>query len=325
LKIQRNSLDVYQYFKLDGISLITLTKKLNLFLLWLYTNMQIKKYFKQPYPYYYGNRKRFILFLLLICFLSFAFSYFFEPFEVNRAEHKIHTIWIMLLHSFIPFPIILGYFSFLNLTVKEETQWTLGKELFHISMVLLLIGITDFLIRDLIYTNPNNWSLQYFWEEIRNTFLVGFLLLLILLPINLERLIKKHTTSSKKITIEPLVTTEKNEAIVIQTPIATEVFNLEIAKFLFAEVEGNYTEIHTKTPESSVKILVRMTLKELEEQLTSFPFIFRTHRSYLVNLYQVTSISGNAQGYLIHLKDYTNPLPVSRSKIEEFNKTYQQL
>ena len=62
------------------------------------------------------------------------------------------------------------------MSVKEDTHWNLGKEILHISIILFLIGIADFLIRDVIYTNPNNWSLRYLWEEVRNTFLVGLLL-----------------------------------------------------------------------------------------------------------------------------------------------------
>tara|TARA_R110000868_G_scaffold103912_4_gene285915 strand:+ start:1928 stop:2788 length:861 start_codon:yes stop_codon:yes gene_type:complete len=283
--------------------------------------MHITKYFKEPYPYYYSNTKRVIGLLLFICFLSFCFSYFFEPFEINKVEHRINGIWIMLLHSFIPFPIAFIYLRILNMSVKEDTHWNLGKEVLHISMILLLIGIADFLIRDFIYTNPNNWSLQYLWEEIRNTFLVGTLLQFILLPLNLERLIKKHTISSKKIRIETFDVYKNREDIVIQTQITTEIVNLDISTFLFAKVESNYTEIHTK----SQKILVRLTLKELEEQLTRFTFIIKTHRSYLVNLYHVVDVSGNAQGYLIKLKDSTTPLPVSRSKIEKFNNVYKKI
>lgn len=141
------------------------------------------------------------------------------------------------------------------------------------------------------------------------------------MPLNLERLIKKHTAYSKKINIEPFGSYKNNEVVVIQTQITTEIVHLNITTFLFAKVEGNYTEIHTK----SQKILVRLTLKELEVQLTTFAFIVKTHRSYLVNLYQVAAVSGNAQGYLIHLKDCTTLLPVSRSKIEAFNTAYQKL
>ena len=69
-----------------------------------------------------------------------------------------------------------------------------------------------------------------------------------------------------------------------------------------------------------------MTLKEFEEQLSSFPYVFKVHRSYLVNLQAIESIMGNAQGYALRLKNYSEgTIPVSRSTIQEFNRIYSNL
>jgi len=72
------------------------------------------------------------------------------------------------------------------------------------------------------------------------------------------------------------------------------------------------------------KLLKRMTLKEFEEQFKFFyPYVFKVHRSYLVNLQTIESISGNAQGYVLRLKNFSEAtIPVSRSKIQEFNRVF---
>ncbi|NLP58346.1 LytTR family DNA-binding domain-containing protein [Lutibacter sp. B1] len=285
---------------------------------------QIKRYLKEPYPYYYDSQQRLILLLLFISFLSFCFSYFFQPFVVNVVEHKISLIWILLIHALIPFPIAYIYFSLMNRNIKDDITWTLGKEIFNLSIILLIIGITDFLIRDLIYTNPDNWSFRYFWEEIRNTFLVGFLLLIIVLPLNLERLIHKHVSSIKKLSTNNKQ--EFNNAIVcIKNLVSNESFELKIKDFLFAKVESNYIEVFTFSSDRNNKILIRMTLKELEEQLRCFSCIYKTHRSYLVNLNAIKSISGNAQGYQLLLKNCSTIIPVSRSNIEDFKAKYSKI
>ncbi len=282
---------------------------------------KINSYLKEPYPYYYGNTKRVLLLLVLISFLSFGFSYFFEPFDVNVAEHKINSYWILLIHAGIPIPIAFLYLNVVNRAKKGDRLWTIGKELRILSLILLSIGIVDFLIRDLIYTNPDNWSFRYFWEEIRNTFLVGFLLLMIVLPINLERLIAKHKSSLKKL---PSFTKQEanNSLVILNTSVATESLELQIKDFLFAKVESNYTEVFTSSSHGVQKTLYRLTLKELEEQLKSFAHIFKTHRSYLVNLDAIASISGNAQGYQLAIKNYAPLIPVSRSNIATFNIKY---
>jgi hypothetical protein len=285
---------------------------------------QLKGYLKEPYPYYYSNRQRVVFLLLFLSVLSFCFSYFFEPFGVNLAEHNINSIWILFIQAFIPFPIAFIYLSFINKNIKGDTSWTLGKELFNLSIILLLIGITGFLIRDILYVNPNNWSLRYFWEEIRNTFLVGFLLLIIVLPINLERLIHKYTSSINK---RPITATKElsNTFVTIKTSIVHEDFKLQVSKFIFAKVESNYIEVFTSSSVGITKTLIRMTLKELEDQLHSFPYVFKAHRSYLVNLYAIEATSGNAQGYQLTLKDCSTTIPVSRSNITKFNSVYFSL
>ncbi|MFT4612404.1 MAG: hypothetical protein ACJA1H_002177 [Glaciecola sp.] len=283
---------------------------------------RIINYLKEPYPYYYGSQLRLIVILVIISILSFSFSYFFEPFRLNVTEHKINSNLILLIHAWMPFPIAYLYMSILNNTIKKESSWTLGKELFHLSSMLFIIGLAGFLVRDVIYSNPDNWSMRYFWEEIRNTFLVGFLILSIVLPLNLERLIHKHTSSV--ITVTPN-RTEASQSTLVVLAHANEHFELDTTDFLYAKVDSNYTEIFRSSPSGIEKTLLRITLKEVEEQLQPVLPVFKTHRSYLVNLTAITSISGNAQGYQLLLKNCPTKIPVSRFNMSPFNTMYAKV
>jgi len=284
--------------------------------------MKINTYVRQPYPFYYEDLKRVFSLLCLFSISSFLFTYFFEPFTMNEAEHKVSSLGILVLHALIPVPIAMVYFFFLNKTVTDIDKWTLRKEFFHLAIILLLIGFANFLLRDFIYTNPDNWSWRYLWEEIRNTFLVGSLLLVIVLPLNLERLMYKHLKFLKKLPSHPSLE-RKSGTVQINTPMPSEQFELDTKRFLFAKVEGNYLEIFNSSSNGFEKHLKRMTLKEFDEQLSSFPMVHKVHRSYIVNLQAIESISGNAMGYELHLNDYCEgTVPVSRSNIHDFNTIY---
>jgi hypothetical protein len=286
----------------------------------------INTYIKQPYPFYYEELKRVILLLCFVAISSFIFTYLFQPFDVNIEEHKTDNLWIIVLHSVIPIPIAFIYFFLLKKSVKNIENWTLGKEFLHLAIILFLIGISSFLIRDYIYTNPDNWSFRYLWEEIRNTFLVGILLLIIILPLNLKRLITRYSNNLKKLPANQQYINDINTIVQIVSPIKEESFKLNIKTFLYAKVDSNYLEIFFSSSNGVEKHLKRLPLKEFDEQLSSLPFIFKVHRSYIVNLKTIESISGNAQGYVLHLKDYSlRSIPVSRSKIEEFNQLYTNL
>lgn len=281
------------------------------------------KYFQQPYPYAYNNKKYVLIFLVVIVLLSFLFSYAFDPFEVNVDEHKIDYFWILWIHAALPLPIAFCYFYVFDFTVKDDSRWTLGKEIILLFTVLILIGIGSFLVRDIIYNNPNNWSWHYFIEEVRNSFLVGALLLFIVLPLNLERLIKKHQKTLASLRLKKPNIVAKTETI--QILLGQETFKLDINEFLFAKVESNYTEIYTYNGVEVKKELFRITLKELENHLNTFPTIYKTHRSYLVNLSKITACQGNAQGYQLTLQNYEATVPVSRSKLTDFNTYFSKV
>ncbi|QHI35093.1 hypothetical protein IMCC3317_04390 [Kordia antarctica] len=284
---------------------------------------KLLKYLQEPYPYLYRNTHRLLLVLGIIGVLSLLFSYAFEPFEVNVSEHKLDYFWISCIHAFLPFPIAFLYFTLLNLSMKDDSRWTLGKEMMHLCFLLIAIGIGSFLIRDLIYTNPDNWSFHYFFEEIRNSLLVGALLLTIVLPLNLERLIHKNTKSLQKLKLQTATESFKQQIITISSN--NEKYQFDVHQFLFAKVESNYTEIYTYKADEVNKTLFRITLKELETHLQAFPHIYKTHRSYLVNLHKITACVGNAQGYQLSLKNYAETVPVSRSNIKAFNAYFSKI
>ncbi|NJB71382.1 hypothetical protein GGR42_001844 [Saonia flava] len=277
---------------------------------------KITAFLKQPYPFYYGG-KNFLLFNLLVFLLALAFNYLIEPFNVYVPEHKMDYFWISLIHSFTPIVVAFLLLPFLW-NPKNEENWNLGKEAFLLAIFLFLIGLIQFLIRDIIYDNPNNWSWRYFFEEIRNTFLVGIFMLSILLPWNHNRLNRKNSRKAQELGIVNSFEKQKQSPISIKTQLKGDDFDLNVADFLFAKAEGNYVELHVKTETSTNKLLKRISIKELESQLNSIPHIFRTHRSYLVNLLFIASISGNAQGYRLKLRDSEEMISVSRNMISKF-------
>ncbi len=283
--------------------------------------MKRQKYLLNPYPFYYQNKLQLVTILLSISLISWFFNYFFEPFEVNYAEHKMDFLWICFLHAFLPFFISLAFFLLLSKYVKKDYTWTLLKELISISFLLLLISLGSFLIRDIIYDNPNNWSFRYLFEEFRNTFLIGFLIILLILPINFERLLNKYKSKAKQITFRNLQKTPSN-TVTIHNQAGDQLFSFNVTDFVYAKVESNYTEIYISTAASLQKKLVRISLKQLASLLDSYSYIFQSHRSFIVNTNYIKAVSGNAQGYSLEMTITDLYIPVSRTRIQAFDDLY---
>ncbi len=273
-----------------------------------------------PYPFYYKGKNIGVL-IIIVFTLSLVFNFFFEPFEVNRNEHRMDFFWICVIHSAVATTVIATSLLIISRSVNKP-NWKVWKELLLITFILLLVGIGQFLVRDVIYDNPHNWSLWYFYEEIRNTLLVGFLFVIILIPLNLLRLNAKHNMGISTM-LQQITTNHDSDAyqpISIKNQDVNTLFVIHPETFLLARAEGNYIEVFTLMEHSRTKNVYRITLKDLESQIQNAPFLVKTHRSYLVNLRMIEHISGNAQGMMLRMKHFDDPIPVSRSRIDLFKQ-----
>src|SRR5579863_1272773 len=86
---------------------------------------------------------------------------------------------------------------------------------------------------------------------------------------------------------------------------------LSVDQIVFCEANDNYTHFRLK---GGKNIAACRTLKEVEEQLSEFPFLIRVHHSYLVNLNEVLRYVRGEGGYLV-MNDGTS-INVSRSRKE---------
>jgi two-component system, LytTR family, response regulator len=86
---------------------------------------------------------------------------------------------------------------------------------------------------------------------------------------------------------------------------------VEVEQIIRCESDGNYTVIVLP----SRKITVSKTLKEIERQLTDFPYFFRLHNSHLVNLNHIAKYIRGEGGSVILTNQ--EEIGVSRSKKTE--------
>ncbi|CAM1345018.1 LytR/AlgR family response regulator transcription factor [Tenacibaculum amylolyticum] len=285
---------------------------------------KIVAFLSQPYPFYYkGKSLKVVSFLIFI--VTFLFLYFYEPFVTTYDPvYKMDYFWIVIIRSFIPV-IIISLLSFLKFAFPSENRWNIKKEIILIAIFLLLVGITQFLIRDIIYDLSDNWSLYFFITDIEHTFLIGSLLIIIVISFNYNRLNSKNIGTAHELSYS--LNSNKNtqtQTVLVSPKVKSEEFVLNVNDFLYAKAVGNYVELHLKGEEKNY-ILKRMTLKELINALKQYPNIFKTHRSYIVNLNFIEKVSGNAQGYKLQLSSCEEEVPVARNIIPSFDNKVKEV
>jgi two-component system LytT family response regulator len=102
------------------------------------------------------------------------------------------------------------------------------------------------------------------------------------------------------------VSEERSKRIVVR--VKNEIKIIQTQEVAFFEAEDDYISIHTQEG----KFLKKMTMKQLEESLDPDKFA-RVHRSFLVNLQQVSGLEPyEKESYLLRLRS-GQKIPVSKS------------
>ncbi|MEM1356940.1 MAG: LytTR family DNA-binding domain-containing protein [Bacteroidota bacterium] len=264
----------------------------------------------QAFPPPSPNRKNAVLALLSGLFIG-SFLLFFQPFAIDRVSYTYPTL-SLLGYGLITTLTLLVFLCLLPWLLPQlflPTSWRLKHQLLFYFIILFVIALGNGLytnaIFDLRFSWPNTW--QMLWH----TYSIGIILTALLLLYDYRSWPVNNTLS------HPPTIANPGKKWQITTDLKETTFELHEADFMFATAEGNYVDLFSITDQGDLsKTTHRLTLASLEQQLAT-DFLRRCHRSYLINLRQVDDWVGNTQGLRLRLKNYQDPIPVSRKYAAE--------
>lgn len=267
-------------------------------------------------PYYLNNSPAFRIWqAALFGLFVFLFLFIFQPFQIHLLEDELlfaaagfgAITFMMMLVLNVLVPLFFRNFF-------EEEKWTVGKEVFYTLLNIWLIGLFNFLFFDFFFARQA--SLHGLWWFQFSTLAVG------IFPVAFITLFKERKSRTRyvqearslfeSLQKEPPPEIEKNQdTILIRSKNQHEAFEVAVDKLFYFKSADNYVEVYFYE-NALQKRIIRNTLKELETDLSPHQRFFRCHKSYIINLEKVRQISGNAQGYQLHLPDTSQLIPVSR-------------
>ena len=276
---------------------------------------RIIKKLKRPFPIETGLRQKFITAGYISGFV-FLFLWIFAPFQMNGLGDRLMMICLGygLTTFFILVILNMGVQAALPFLSREQ-RWTLFHEIVWVLIIILTIAIGNLLYSNFIGIAALRLSnFLYFGSY---TVAVGVFPTVVSLFYREYKLRRHFETESDQVNHE-LAThppTDLNRSVRIIIPAENPRDNLEIhaSDLLFIQAAENYIEVHTRNHQKTTKHILRNSLGAVTDQLETErgPF-FRCHKSYLVNVSHVQKVSGNAQGYKLHLADTDLMIPVSR-------------
>lgn len=253
----------------------------------------------------------------------FLFLYIFKPFNLGTYPGSVFlftlgyglaTFLVMLIFN------VIMLFSFRN--YFNEPNWTTSKELLWLLILLFFIGLANTLYTMLAGVGGFHLKTILYFELY--TILIGFFPISASILINYYRLIsgyekgsneinkrlKEHLSGEHSISGNPDLST-KSVTLIAEN--GKDEFTFAVKSIVFIRSADNYAEIFFIDDHAKLTCqLIRITLKKCEEELQTYHQFFRCHKSFLVNLQKVSKVTGNAQGYKLHVENAEELIPVSR-------------
>ncbi len=281
------------------------------------------KIFTQPYPFPYSEKT--VLNIIFHCVLEGAFIalflIFFQPFgtaEWDNPNKNLYLCGYGAMTALAGLILRLGIFKAFP-TYHSENKWTVIKEIVSILILLVLIAVLNFVYSRIIFSA--NFGIESFLGMFFVVCIIGVFPITIGVLLNYIHKLKKYSQPvqiySQNTDIQEVI----NQNNIIRFIAENEKDTFEIAEtdLYFIESSDNYSTIHFYKNDKIQKEMIRGSLSRMEEFIHSSKIV-RCHRSFIVNLNKVEHVTGNAQGYKLHLERPEVVVPVARKYSEVIEK-----
>lgn len=207
-----------------------------------------------------------------------------------------------------------AFFLLLGLR-KDVPNWTLGKWLLSALGLMFFIALGNYVAVTELNGQPYQW--WFFLRVWQNTMLIGIVPIFVFGATATIRNLKANQAIAATLTPQPVVPHPPQQRS-LPLQVGEGRYVLTVDDLLLAEAQQNYVHLYLRQGDTVQRELLRTTLSAVEAALQDTP-VWRSHRSFLVNVEAIARIGGNAQGLTLYL-DAPEPLsvPVSRKYLPAF-------
>lgn len=274
------------------------------------------RFLKKSYPFNEDlkhNAK--VIFFISVGVLAFILV--FQPIEIYSHPRKlVFLIAGFFLSTFVTLAINLLVLPSLFPRLFRSEKWNVGKEILWDIWLLLNVSFADFLIYTRLFEIMN-----LHFSDVGKILLIACLPLAVLIVINQERLLRAHLKSALQMNERLMKSRNLKETLIhLESEYKTDSISITADALVLIRSADNYIEVYYRSNGNVKKQMVRSSLKKAEETLRDFDFIFKCHRSYIININHIKEVRGDSQGYTLFFDQIDFPVPVSQNYIEEFKK-----
>lgn len=274
------------------------------------------KFLRKPYPFN-DDLKHNAKIILFITVGVLVFLVIFRPYDIKPTAN-LENFYMILAFGIITFlSLSLNLLIFPSIFPKMfvSSNWNIRKEILWNLWLLFTISSGNLLYYQ--YLNILDFDLGLILKII----IYGLIPISILITLNQDRLLRSNLKSAVELNIKLQERKSIQEKMIFfESDYMKDSLSIKVNSFLFARSANNYIEVFWLEGNSVKSQMVRTSLKNAEEILIDYKFIFKCHRSYIVNINHIDGITGNFQGYKLSIQNVDFPIPVSQNYISKFKE-----
>lgn len=273
----------------------------------------------------------------------FLFLFMFKPFDLNLFG-QLQLLYVTLVYGLVTGVVMFcGGWIFVKYiaTGLEDEKWTLGRQIAWNVLLMVFIALLNVLATQIMLQLivPLWWWLT----------MLKWVLMLGVLPVALAELIaynqhlRHHLETANQLSQLVLhhpvrsnenagnlvsagnsthqnINTASQGVLVLTGENQGEKLELVHENLLAVQALDNYVNVFWEAGDQLQSTLLRNTLSNIADQVSGAAYMYRSHRSWLVNVQRVARVDGNAQGLKLSVELMDQQVPVSRSNIPGYRQ-----
>lgn len=239
-----------------------------------------------------------ILNIFLLGFVASLFIIFFKPFGIENNGVWYFELLLIAMGLVFSFSIYTIEFLVPSIFKKLFQKWTLGKAVLWYTCMILLVSAAMFILKSFLAGFSDFTFIEYANVIGRISgiaLIVSFFTLGIVSYVNRQ----KAALLSSKETYLIKISNDKS-------------LKLNLDEVMYIMSDDNYVDIHIKDNNQRDKIIIRSSLRNIENQIVNpISPIYRCHRQYLININYFEIKNSKSRNTSIKLKEFKDEIPVS--------------
>ena len=270
----------------------------------------IKSFLSKKYPF--PDSKHWIGDCAFYCGIVFLILYFLQPF--GFSYYSGNKILASALFTVVAFLCCIAFNFCVSIPLhKHVRHWKIWHEITDILAMILCMGIANFFLASFLFHYPLSAdSSGILFQFIYWTLIIGAIISSVSVTLRYQRYLRDSLDSMLEKTTEEQV----NVKITISdTRLRGSDLTIFVNDLLYIEAQKNDVAVYYIENGEMQREEVHTTLAAVLKELKDYDNIFQTHRSFIVNMNNITKAKGNSNGYFLTMGDDMAIVPVSRSYV----------